>query len=61
MLSFSFGSTVGKKLLNYAIVAFIIYFVAFRPDAAAKVVRGIGGLLSTIAVGFGNFFAGIIA
>jgi hypothetical protein len=52
---------VAKKLLNYGIGAFIIYFVAFRPDAAASVVRGIGALLSKIAVGFGNFFAGIVA
>ena len=51
---------MGKKLLNYAIVAFVIYFVAFRPDAASKVVRGIGSVLASIASGLGSFFSGLV-
>jgi hypothetical protein len=55
------GVTVGKKLLTYAVVGFLIFFVAYRPAAAATVAKFIGTTLSEIANGFGNFFAGLVA
>jgi hypothetical protein len=50
-----------KKLLNYAVVGFLIFFVAFRPTAAASVTKWIGETLIAIANGFGNFFAGLVS
>jgi hypothetical protein len=49
-----------KKTLTYAAWAFIIYFVAFRPQAAAKVVSGIGTLLGNLGTGFGDFFSRLV-
>ncbi|WP_238018577.1 hypothetical protein KZZ52_21545 [Dactylosporangium sp. AC04546] len=49
-----------KKTLTFAAWAFVIYFVAFRPDAAANVVRGIGGLIATLGRGFGDFFSRLV-
>jgi len=49
-----------KKTLTYGSGAFVIWFVAFRPDSAAKVVRSIGGLIAHIGTGFGEFFTRLI-
>jgi hypothetical protein len=51
---------VGKKLLTWAVVGFIVFFVATRPDSAARVTRWIGGGLAALANGFGNFFSSLI-
>jgi uncharacterized membrane protein len=51
---------MGKKLLTYAVAAFTIFFVAYRPDAAARVTRLIGALLARIATGFGDFFSSLV-
>jgi hypothetical protein len=49
-----------KKTLTYGAGVFVVWFVAFRPDAAAKVVRGIGGVIASLGTGFGDFFTKII-
>ncbi|WP_432825217.1 hypothetical protein [Dactylosporangium sp. CA-092794] len=49
-----------KKTLTWAAGVFIVWFVAFRPDAAAKVVRSIGGLIGALGTGFGDFFTRLI-
>ena len=46
-----------RKIGTWGFVAFLIFFVAFRPDSAAKAVRQLGGLLAAMATGFGNFLA----
>jgi hypothetical protein len=46
-----------RKLGTWAFVAFLIFFVAFRPDSAAKAVRQLGGLLAAMANGFGTFLS----
>jgi hypothetical protein len=48
-----------KKTLTYAAWAFLIYFIAFRPQAAANVAEGIIGLIGTLGTGFGDFFSRI--
>lgn len=49
-----------KKTLTYSSLAFVVWFVAARPDAAAKVVRGLGGVIAGLGNGFGDFFTRII-
>ncbi len=48
-----------KKTLTYAAWAFIIYFIAFRPQAAANVAEGLIGLITRLGTGFGDFFSSI--
>jgi hypothetical protein len=50
-----------KKTLTYGSVAFLVWFVAFRPDSAAKVARGLGGLIAHVGTGFGDFFTRLVA
>ncbi|HEY6597582.1 MAG TPA: hypothetical protein VI011_26305 [Asanoa sp.] len=50
-----------KKLVTWAIVAFIIFFIAFRPDESAQVFKSIGGGIMDIATGFGDFFTNLVA
>ncbi|MET7960784.1 hypothetical protein ABZ356_08525 [Micromonospora zamorensis] len=44
-----------KKLLTWGSVAFLIYFVAFRPDGAAQMFKAIGVALIAMFQGFGDF------
>lgn len=48
-----------NKFFTWGFVAFVIFFVAFRPDSASAVTRKIGLVLSSIANGFGEFLATI--
>lgn len=50
-----------KKALTWLIIAFVIFFIVSRPDAAAAVVKGIGGGLMVAANGFGNFFSSLVS
>lgn len=50
-----------KKILTWGGVAFLIFFVAFRPDSAANVVRALGGTVMDIAQGVGDFFSNLVA
>lgn len=50
-----------KKVLTWGGVAFLIFFVAYRPDAAANVLKSLGGGLVDIAHGFGDFFSSLVA
>ncbi|HEX7745132.1 MAG TPA: hypothetical protein VF462_07715 [Micromonosporaceae bacterium] len=50
-----------KKLVTWALIAFMIFFVAFRPDSAAEVVKSLGAGVMDIAQGFGDFFTSLVA
>jgi hypothetical protein len=50
-----------KKILTWGSIAFLIFFVAFRPGSAAQVVKSITGGIMGIARGFGDFFASLVA
>jgi hypothetical protein len=50
-----------KKILTWGGIAFLIFFVAFRPDSAAQVVKSLGGGIMDIAQGFGDFFTSLVA
>ena len=49
-----------KKILWWLFAAFLVFFVAFRPAAAASVTRWIGGTLSGMARGIGDYFAHLV-
>lgn len=50
-----------KKLLTWLGIAFLIFFIAFRPNSAADVFKSLGGGLMDIASGFGDFFSSLVA
>lgn len=50
-----------KKLLTWAGIAFLIFFIAFRPNSAADVFKSLGGGIMDIAQGFGDFFTSLVA
>jgi hypothetical protein len=50
-----------KKILTWGSIAFLIFFVAYRPASAANVFRSIGGGIMDIATGFGDFFTNLVA
>ncbi|NUT21454.1 MAG: hypothetical protein HOV77_19945 [Hamadaea sp.] len=50
-----------KKILVWGGLAFLIFFVAFRPDSAANVVKSMGGTVMDIAQGVGDFVSSLVA
>jgi hypothetical protein len=50
-----------KKILTWGGIAFLIFFIAFRPDESAEVFKSIGGGIMDIAAGFGDFFSNLVA
>jgi hypothetical protein len=50
-----------KKILTWGGIAFLIFFIAFRPDSAAQVAKSLGGGIVDIAQGFGDFFTNLVA
>jgi hypothetical protein len=50
-----------KKILTWGSIAFVIFFVAYRPQNAAQVFKSIGSGIVDIATGFGDFFASLVA
>jgi hypothetical protein len=49
-----------KKVLTWGGIAFLIFFVAYRPQNAAQVFKSLGGGIRDIAVGFGDFFSSLV-
>jgi hypothetical protein len=50
-----------KKVLTWLGIAFLIFFIAFRPNSAADVFKSLGGGIMDIASGFGDFFTSLVA
>ena len=50
-----------KKILTWSLVAFLIFFIAYRPQSAAAVVKSLGSGIMDIASGFGDFFSNLVA
>jgi hypothetical protein len=50
-----------KKILTWGGIAFLVFFIAFRPDSAADVAKSLGGGIVDIAQGFGDFFTNLVA
>ncbi|MEW2380960.1 hypothetical protein AB0873_02515 [Micromonospora sp. NPDC047707] len=49
-----------KKLLFWGFIAFLIYFMAFRPEGAAEMFKAIGAGLVAIFQGFGDFLTSLM-
>ena len=50
-----------KKVLTWALVAFLVFFVVSRPSAAAQVVKSIGSGIVGIGQGMGDFFTNLVS
>ena len=50
-----------KKILTWGAVIFLMFFMAFRPEAAANIFRSLGAALMVIIQGFGDFFSRLFA
>jgi hypothetical protein len=46
-----------KKILTWGVVIFLIFFMAFRPEAAADMFRSVGAVLMALTQGLGDFFS----
>jgi hypothetical protein len=53
-------AAVVKKFLALAVAAFVIFFVAYQPTTAARVVKSIGGVLGDVANGFATFLSNLV-
>jgi hypothetical protein len=49
-----------KKILWWLVGAFLIFFVAFRPAAAATMARWVGGVLGAAFNGVGDFASRLV-
>ena len=50
-----------KKVLTWGSIAFLVFFIAYRPTEAAGVARTIGSGIMSLASGFGNFFTSLFS
>ncbi|MCW2639068.1 MAG: hypothetical protein JWP76_1374 [Dactylosporangium sp.] len=47
---------MAKKVVTWAVIAFLVFFVAFHPDTAAHAAQSLGALVVNVGKGFGDFF-----
>lgn len=50
-----------KKIATWGSLAFLVFFVAYRPAAAANVVKSIAGGLGDVGSGFASFVSNLVA
>lgn len=50
-----------KKTLSWAGIAFLVFFIAFRPAEAADVVKTLGDTLIDVGNGIGDFFSALVS
>lgn len=50
-----------RKILTWGGLAFLLFFVAYRPTNAKIVFLGLGNTLQTIAQALGDFFSSLVA
>jgi hypothetical protein len=49
-----------KKVLGWAAIAFLVFYVVRNPTGAAATARSIGAGLGSVAVSIGDFFGSLI-
>lgn len=49
-----------KKILLWGAIAFLLFFVAFKPGNAVDVVRMLGDTAATLFQGIGDFFGNLV-
>lgn len=52
---------MAKKILTWGGIAFLVFFVAFRPTAAADVVKSLGNVAIDLGHGIGDFFSSLVS
>lgn len=50
-----------KKIATWCGIAFLIFFIAYRPSSASGVFQSIGSTVVDIGEGFKDFFINLIA
>jgi hypothetical protein len=50
-----------KKILTWSAIAFVVFFIAFRPGVAADAIGALGETASDIFEGVGKFFGGLVS
>ena len=50
-----------KKILTWGLIAFLVFFIAYRPASAANVFKALGSGLYDVATGIGAFFTNLVA
>jgi len=50
-----------KKVLTWASIAFLVFFIAYRPQSASEVFKSLFEGVQDIATGFGDFFTNLVA
>lgn len=50
-----------KKTLTWGGIAFLVFFVAFRPESAGNVVMTIAGSIGDIGSGFATFISNLVS
>jgi hypothetical protein len=50
-----------KKVLTWGGIAFLVFFVAFKPGSAAEVVKTLGSTAVDIFQGVGDFFSSLVS
>lgn len=50
-----------KKIIAWGGIAFLIFFIAFRPGAAGEAVATLGAVAVDILTGVGDFFNGLVS
>lgn len=49
-----------KKILTWGGLAFLVFFIAFRPDEASGVVSSLAGGILDVGNGFASFFTNLV-
>lgn len=50
-----------KKILTWGGLAFLVFFIAYRPKEASGIVGQIVTSIGDVAQGFGDFLSGVIS
>jgi hypothetical protein len=50
-----------KKIATWGGIAFLLFFIAYRPDSAADVFQSLGSTVADIGEGLGDFVTSLVA
>lgn len=50
-----------KKIFTWGGIAFLLFFIAYRPDSAADVFQSLGSTVADIAQGMGDFVTSLVS
>ena len=50
-----------KKILTWGLIAFLVFWAAYKPASAAAVFKSLGNGLVDVATGIGAFFSNLVA